>query len=381
MINILYNALIATEKSFGYSTVIASYLDDLCEYLVEYPRDIHVYLVIQRRALGRIDPKNKLRNSPYFHIIELPNLRNTLFRSLVEQVFLNYAAIRYKCGIIHMPATLGLIFSLKKQLLFFHASTTFMLERKLHGRSKLATLLHNVVIWLSARRADLLATTTHVTAQELLGYLKVDRSYSVIGNGFQSFISDDQPNPDVVAKLARKQFVLFVSSFYELKNQRLLVDLFQGTAMEHLHLVLVGNPVQRDYYEECMQNLDSERTTILAADTATLAWLYKNCVLYVSPSLFEGFSLTPLEALSLDAPILLSDIAVHREVYGDGFNYFDPKDISDLASKISNSLTPTYRQSCAKWGESLLQTYTWRRFTQRNIDLYHELVCNQSVKK
>lgn len=373
--NILFNALIATEKPFGYSTVITSYLDALCDYLDEHPGFLAtIYVTVQRRALEQIDPHKKLRRSPHFRMLVLPNMTNVLFRAGVEQMYLNYAALRHACQVIHMPATLGLIFALRKQLLFFHASTTFLLERKTHGRSVLSTFLHNLIIKLSSSRADILATTTHTTAQELLGYLKKDRPFVVIGNGFKSFETTMPPDPSLVQKLEGKRFVLFVSSFYELKNQSALIEAFKAGNLDGLHLVLVGNPVQDDYYQRCLADLNPANTTIAQADSATLAWLYRSCVTYVSPSRFEGFSLTPLEALSMGASILLSDLPVHREVYGSDFLYFDPSDIHDLRAKIRQATNPAYSESSLPAAKRVLEKFTWRRFTERNVELYQQML-------
>jgi glycosyltransferase involved in cell wall biosynthesis len=48
-----------------------------------------------------------------------------------------------------------------------------------------------------------------------------------------------------------------------------------------------------------------------------LAWLYQHCLAYVNVSLYEGFGLTPLEAVAYGAPVVASDIPAHRESLAD----------------------------------------------------------------
>jgi glycosyltransferase involved in cell wall biosynthesis len=50
----------------------------------------------------------------------------------------------------------------------------------------------------------------------------------------------------------------------------------------------------------------------------------------ISASLYEGFNLPPLEAQSLGVPVILSDIPVHREIYGDSALYFNLDSIDEL---------------------------------------------------
>lgn len=66
--------------------------------------------------------------------------------------------------------------------------------------------------------------------------------------------------------------------------------------------------------------------------------LYRSARLLVQPSLYEGFGMPPLEALSLGTNVVLSDIPVFREVY-DGFpvTFFKCGDAEDLAEKIAEA--------------------------------------------
>ena len=62
--------------------------------------------------------------------------------------------------------------------------------------------------------------------------------------------------------------------------------------------------------------------------------LYKFADLFVFPSLLEGFGLPPLEAVSLGCPVILSDIPILREIFGEAGFYFNPHSEEDLAKAI-----------------------------------------------
>jgi glycosyltransferase involved in cell wall biosynthesis len=53
--------------------------------------------------------------------------------------------------------------------------------------------------------------------------------------------------------------------------------------------------------------------------------LYRNAVALVFPSLYEGFGIPPLEAMTLGCPVLASRIPPIEEVCGDSALYFDPR--------------------------------------------------------
>jgi len=56
--------------------------------------------------------------------------------------------------------------------------------------------------------------------------------------------------------------------------------------------------------------------------------------MYVDPSSFEGFGMTPVEATFLNKPVIASDIYVHKEVLKDYPLYFKTGDVNDLADKM-----------------------------------------------
>lgn len=71
---------------------------------------------------------------------------------------------------------------------------------------------------------------------------------------------------------------------------------------------------------------------------AELKWLYSHAVLCIQPSLYEGFSIVPLESLALNTPVLVSDIPAHREVLGEAAVRFDPGNPEDFLRCLRQNL-------------------------------------------
>ncbi len=64
--------------------------------------------------------------------------------------------------------------------------------------------------------------------------------------------------------------------------------------------------------------------------------LTKNCMAYISVSLGEGFNYPAMDATKFSKPLILSDISIHRDLYGNSPIYINPSDESSLVSAIAN---------------------------------------------
>jgi glycosyltransferase involved in cell wall biosynthesis len=91
----------------------------------------------------------------------------------------------------------------------------------------------------------------------------------------------------------------------------------------------------------------------------------------VCPSFFEGFALTPLEALKFDKPVLLARSSVLTEVYGAGFRYFDNGSVTELVNAVE-SLDDAYESFCTH--HPVLQKYDWKTFARNNLRLYQQVM-------
>ncbi|WP_185733530.1 glycosyltransferase [Burkholderia sp. Bp8998] len=369
----MLNALILGERPTGYTTVIREYLTAFSKRYRTERTNIIIYVLIQKCAVRNIDPMGSLAAEGMVKFITICNLKTSV-RVVFEQFAVNYHALRLKCDCIHSPATLGIVFPVRPQLLFFHASTTFMLPRKMHGRGWLATKMSNWIIKCSANSAREVAVTTYTTGRELQEFLGRAIPFTTIGNGVQNLrlSNGDVGVRDEIKQIPKVKFLLYVSSFYRLKNQRILIE--AAAELPGYRVVLAGGPAQPDYYSECeklVRDAGGDVKIVSSVNNEELAYLYRNCDIYVCPSQFEGFALTPLEALQFNKPILLAETDVLREVYGQGFRYFDQNSVESLVSCV-NSVSEQYRKFCENNG--ILKQYDWGEFAKKNFDLYRKIL-------
>jgi glycosyltransferase involved in cell wall biosynthesis len=71
-----------------------------------------------------------------------------------------------------------------------------------------------------------------------------------------------------------------------------------------------------------------------------LRLLYKHARATICPSFGEGFDFSGVEAMKSGGAVIASDIAVHREIYADAAEYFNPYSVGDLARAIQDVIGP-----------------------------------------
>ncbi len=71
---------------------------------------------------------------------------------------------------------------------------------------------------------------------------------------------------------------------------------------------------------------------------ADLRLLYRHASATVCPSFGEGFGFSGVEAMRCGGVVAASDLPVHREVYGDAAEYFNPYSSRDLAQALGRLL-------------------------------------------
>jgi len=97
-----------------------------------------------------------------------------------------------------------------------------------------------------------------------------------------------------------------------------------------------------------------------------LASLYSNASLFVYPSIYEGFGIPPLEAMSLGCPVILSDIPVFREIFGDAACYADPGETESISDAMVHVLThDDYRQQLYERGAERAKLYSWEQSARK----------------
>lgn len=89
---------------------------------------------------------------------------------------------------------------------------------------------------------------------------------------------------------------------------------------------------------------------------------------------YEGFGLPPLEAQTAGVPVVCSDIAVFREVLGDGALFVPPGDADAAADALARLMTePALRAELVRRGRANAERFSWARTARETLDVYRAL--------
>lgn len=92
----------------------------------------------------------------------------------------------------------------------------------------------------------------------------------------------------------------------------------------------------------------------------------KKSVVLVSPSVFEGWGMTPAEALYCRVPVLLSDLDVFKEQYGNSVLYHKKNDINDMKEKLELLIADKdLQKKIVKECQPIIAEFTVEKFVQR----------------
>ena len=102
--------------------------------------------------------------------------------------------------------------------------------------------------------------------------------------------------------------------------------------------------------------------------------LYNRALVFLYPSLFEGFGLPLLEAMACGCPVVASNTSCIPEVAGDAGVYIDPYSADDFISGVKRILDDAdLRKRCIEKGLERVKKFSWMKMTQEILEIYRKL--------
>ena len=165
------------------------------------------------------------------------------------------------------------------------------------------------------------------------------------------------------------KYVLFVGRFNNRKNILNLVKAFNRLNYNNIKLVLVGKKSHKfdNINSYISQNQFKNKIIIIEnASDNNIKWLYKNALIFCSPSYAEGFGLPPIEAMSQACSVIVSNTTAHPEICGSSALYFNPNDSVELSNKINLLIkNKKKRLKLTKMGKKRSKIYLWKQTSSK----------------
>lgn len=164
-----------------------------------------------------------------------------------------------------------------------------------------------------------------------------------------------------------ENYILCLSTLEPRKNMRLLVNAFSELIKEKkidINLVLAGR--KGWLMDDLLSNLDEKIVKRIHftgfVDDNLLPYVYRNAEVFVFPSVYEGFGVPPIEAMSMGIPVISSDAASLPEVLGNSAFYFKNRNLEELKNQIVNVMKLSNEQIdiTKKTGLERAQRFNWK---------------------
>jgi len=202
-------------------------------------------------------------------------------------------------------------------------------------------LYRRLVVPRAIRRADVVVTVSHYTAELLVSRFALDsRKVRVIPNSIgEEWFGDD------IERAIQPRYVLVVAGEAPSKNLSRAIAAFAQCRNlgDDLRLRLKVAGVKERFhavYREQAHALGVEDFVdfLTYVPDAEIRGLYQQAELFVMPSLSEGFGIPVLEAMASGVPVAASSATCLPEIGGDAARYFDPYSVEDMSTTMHEIL-------------------------------------------
>lgn len=165
--------------------------------------------------------------------------------------------------------------------------------------------------------------------------------------------------------LQKKNYILFIGTVQPRKNLVRLIQAFSRLNPKRYTLVIVGK-LGWDYQEV----LDEIDKSVVKNDIVMVGYikdsdrdtLLHNALVYVQPSITEGFGLPVLEAMAAGVPVVSSNGGALSEVVGKAGLLFDPYDQLDILDKLTQVISnPKLRKLLITRSHLRIREFSWEK--------------------
>jgi glycosyltransferase involved in cell wall biosynthesis len=241
-----------------------------------------------------------------------------------------------------------------------------------------ARLFFRLAVRLAIRAAAHIITVSETTRSDLMRMFNVSPEHVTsiplaADPGFRR--QSDEIVDSLCSRLnLRKPYILYLGTNRPHKNLPYLLKAWQRIDSGPFILVIAGRwdnrfPQPLAYVRE--NRMQEDVRCIGAVDDTDLPALYSGASGFVFPSLYEGFGLPVLEAMTCGTPVVCSDTPGLRELTRDAAITFNPNRVDSIASSLLQLLSnPLLRSDLSKRGLQRAGWFSWERTARETLTIY-----------
>ena len=252
----------------------------------------------------------------------------------------------------------------RQQHVVIHDAAVFSLPQAYGWKFRLAyKFMHHALARLGAS----ILTVSEFSRQELAGHLLLPAERIGVLPESGEHMLRLQPDDSILARhdLHQRPYVLAVSSNHLGKNFGFVAEALLQLGQPGFDVVVAGGS-NSAVFAQRGTNLPPFIKRVGYVSDEELASLYRHAACFVFPSVYEGFGLPPLEAMTLGCPVLASRAASIPEVCGGAATYFDPHDPQSFVQALQAvmMLDDAHKGAWRERSASHSASWSWQRAAQ-----------------
>lgn len=228
----------------------------------------------------------------------------------------------------------------------------------------------------SVTRADHIICVSENTKKDLIEIFDVEpNKISVIYHGYSLKINKNYQYNVTVPQ----PYILYVGDRGGYKNFQCLLQAYASSSQLKNNVQLLcfgGGVLSKDELSKINElGLSEGKVSQVSGNDNDLANFYRNASIFVYPSLYEGFGIPLLEAMSLHCPVACSNTSSLPEVVGKAAELFDPYNYESLADALEKVLfSPNRAENLVKLGTERIKNFSWEACALKTKEVYLSLL-------
>lgn len=229
------------------------------------------------------------------------------------------------------------------------------------------------------QNADHLICVSNSTKNDLIEIYNISESkISVVHHGFELNVDNNEVNNKLFIE---KPFLLYVGNRDGYKNFNFFINSISKSRklMSDFDIIAFGGGAfnKQDFTTFHKLGFRDNQIIQITASDSTLNALYQKASAFVYPSLYEGFGLPPLEAMTNSCPVIASNTSSIPEVIGDAGLYFDPNIPEQLIDSIEIVVySELNRNKLIDLGRERIKLFSWNQCAKKTEEVYTKLHLN-----
>jgi len=353
----------------GRNNGIQTYLLNLLHYSIKSTMDTHEWFLYCPYSIDK-----KVFNYKHVKIINPPISTKFIgFHLVFSQIFIPILSLIDRVDIVWFPANRSSLF-LPKSIARVVSIHDVVWKKYPETMKYTGLKLDKFFMMRSAKLADIVTTVSHSSFDDIVRAGVSDSNKIIV-------VSNGVNRPNSIEKKIDRSFFLFVSTLEPRKNLTRLLQAYGSLPLsikEKMKLVIVGGKGWGEVnLLDTITQLDlTEYVKVLGrVDDATLAALYANAQFLVMPSLYEGFGLPLVEAMSYGTPVLTANNSSMPEVTGNAGLLVDALDVESIADGLQEMITNNeLRERLAKNAKLNASRYSWDNSAQKLIKVFEKAI-------